>query len=133
MKRFFTLILLFAYLFTSSGASINLHYCMGKLADWSYWDKADRRKCGKCGMEKKTNSCKGCCKDEHKWVKIQDDQKANYISIYLAQLQPAEAVSFPNNFTDQFFNSTVALLAQSNAPPRRCVIAIYKRNCVFRI
>lgn len=84
-------------------------------------------------MEKENSSKRGCCKDEHKWIKIQDDQKANYVSIYLSHLQPAEAVSFPVNLTEQFFANTIALLPQSNAPPRTGDVAIYKRNCVFRI
>jgi hypothetical protein len=34
MKKFITAILAVLYLGTSSGATIHMHYCMGKLAEW---------------------------------------------------------------------------------------------------
>ncbi len=38
MKKVLTTILAFVYLSTSMGATIHLHYCMGKLASWSLID-----------------------------------------------------------------------------------------------
>ena len=111
---------------------MNLHFCKGSLADWSFWNKNEKKTCIKCGMEKKDSSSKGCCKDEHKWIKIQDDQKVNFLSTDFSNLQPAEAVHFYSNQPFYFLNS-VALVSQNNALLRSSVVPIYKYNCVFRI
>src|SRR4051812_34259421 len=66
MKRLVATILAVIYLATSSAASISMHYCMGK----AYNEKgAVKDKCGKCGMKK----AKGCCADEVKVIKVQDN------------------------------------------------------------
>ena len=67
MKKFLTTILALVYLATSTGATIHLHYCMGRLFSWSLVDK-DSKTCGQCGMPKsgKDAHClsfkDGCCK-----------------------------------------------------------------------
>ena len=55
MKKFLTSILAFLYLSTSMGATIHLHYCMGKLASWGLIDH-ERKNCAQCGMIKKTSA-----------------------------------------------------------------------------
>ena len=47
MKKFITAILAVLYLGTSSGATIHMHYCMGKLADWGLGHK-NSKTCGQC-------------------------------------------------------------------------------------
>ena len=80
MKKVLATILAFVYLSTSVGATIHLHYCMGKLASWGLIDH-ESRNCTQCGMVKKTSSGHGlaakmnCCKDEHKQIKTDKDQK----------------------------------------------------------
>jgi hypothetical protein len=80
MKKIVATILAFIYLSTSMGATIHLHYCMGKLASWGLIDH-ESKNCAKCGMLKKTTSAHGinagmnCCKDEHKQIKTDNDQK----------------------------------------------------------
>src|SRR5438034_11541801 len=74
MKKFVVAILALFYLTTSSGATIHLHYCMGKLAEWSF-GHSQSDICSKCGMEKKDNN-NGCCKDEFKQIKLVQDQNA---------------------------------------------------------
>ncbi len=54
MKKVLTTILAFVYLSTSMGATIHLHYCMGKLASWGLIDH-ESKNCTKCGMVKKTS------------------------------------------------------------------------------
>lgn len=50
---------------------------MGELANVSLSDDgvSDKEQCSKCGMEKKKGKENDCCKDEHKFVKT-DDQNA---------------------------------------------------------
>ena len=80
MKKVLVTILAFVYLSSSMGATIHLHYCMGKLASWGLIDH-NSKICAQCGMVKKTSSSQGlsaqmgCCKDEHKQIKTDKDQK----------------------------------------------------------
>ena len=66
---------------TSMGATVHLHYCMGKLFSWSLTDK-DSKNCGHCGMPKSnmgghcTSFKDGCCKDKQAHVQLDKDQKA---------------------------------------------------------
>lgn len=84
MKKFLLLILTFAYLATSSGATIYIHQCMGKTIEWDLKENGSN-KCGNCGMHK--NAANDCCKDHVKVLKVQNDQKLpevlfkKYISI----------------------------------------------------
>ena len=86
MKRGAALILLLLYFATSTGATINFHFCMGAIENISLPGNSEKN-CGKCGMEKKTSPDTGCCKDEGKWIKIKDDQKPNTIHLEIAGLQ----------------------------------------------
>ena len=117
MKKLLTTILAFIYLSTSMGATVHLHYCMGKLASWGLIDHESKH-CAKCGMLKKTTTAHGidagmnCCKDEHKQIKSNQDQKSSpaeffkYISLYpfpvireaAADITPvlSVAIAYPN-------------------------------------
>lgn len=130
MKKLFILILSLVYLTSSVGATVHLHYCMDKLIGWSL-NGAAGNKCDKCGMEKKDS--KGCCKDEHKQVKLQNDQK-------LATIVGANLVSpggIPEHSMNGFqlwqFPSAAACFPLKHSPPDERPVSAYLRNCVFRI
>ena len=80
MKKLLTTILAFVYLSTSMGATIHLHYCMGKLASWGLIDH-ESKNCAQCGMIKKNSATEcmaakmDCCRDENKQIKTDKDQK----------------------------------------------------------
>ncbi len=76
MKKVAIIFLLVIYGFSSIGATVHLHYCMGKFVDWSLTE-AKEDKCDKCGMKGKVK--KGCCKDEHKHFKLKTDQQKGSI------------------------------------------------------
>lgn len=107
---------------------------MGKLAETSLYQQQEDKKCSKCGMVKKKTTKKGCCKDEHKWVKITDDQKSNTSFAY--QFIAFETdLHFINAFQYTVLNnqSVIDLLPPTNAPPPSLGVEVYKRNCVFLI
>jgi hypothetical protein len=132
MKRFFAFILLLIYSVTSIGATVELHYCMGKLSGWTLaLIESHSKECSKCGMEK-THLDKGCCHDESKLLKIQDDQKANYVSLEISKLSVAAPVLIDHTVAYSLPKIN-ELLPQSNAPPRISGVDVYIRNCVFRI
>lgn len=132
MKKFIVTILALIYLGTSTGATINLHYCMGKLAGWGLGHN-ESSTCGKCGMEKTAKKGNGCCKDEHKFVKNTTDQKTAEAGLQIMQFV---ATSLPVSFIEipaAGFTSVTEENPLTNAPPRSYTVAVYIRNCVFLI
>jgi hypothetical protein len=132
MKKFLVTILAFLYISTSTGAIINVHYCMGKLAGWEFGNESSKT-CGKCGMEKSDKKDNGCCKDEHKYIKNEADQKTAGSVFQLIELSAAtHPVSFIE-LTDDVLLSITEENPVSNAPPLNGTVAVYIRNCSFII
>ena len=128
MKNIFIIFFTIVYLGFSSGLAFEIHHCMGEFADLSLVP-AGKKNCGKCGMPKGVN---GCCKDELKFVKLQDSQKlinADYnVSI------PIAFISSRYFLLNQSFQNRQSFGEYNNhSPPdftgtSHCII-----NCVFRI
>lgn len=132
VKKILVAILAFLYISTSVGATVHMHYCMGKLADWGIGHK-EAKTCGKCGMQQSVKKTNDCCKDENKFVKNDTDQKTAEATFQMAQVI---AVALPV----AFFEMTAADISSlteadpiSHAPPQSSGVAVYIRNCVFRI
>lgn len=124
MKKLITAILAVLYLGTSSGATVHLHYCMGKLADWGLRHNKSKT-CPKCGMEKSNKSDNSCCKDEQKFLKDDSAQKLTVINLQMLQLF---SVAIPASFTELpviNFSSVTEENPISHAPPRTHGVAIY--------
>lgn len=132
MKKFLVAILAFIYLGTSTGATIHLHYCMGKLADTGLGINKSKT-CGECGMEKSDEKDNGCCKDELKFVKNDSDQKINEVGIKMMQLA---STAFPVSFIESPLNNIPSVTEEnpiSHAPPRSGGVAVYILNRTFLI
>lgn len=78
MKKIFTSILAVIYLTFNAGATLHLHYCMGEFDGYSLFRSPDK-KCGKCGMEKHSQSSKGCCKDISVCLKATDSHNSSLV------------------------------------------------------
>jgi hypothetical protein len=131
MKKIIVTIFAFLYLAVSSGATVHLHFCMGKLINWELWNKKDNGKCSKCGMAK-SKAKDGCCKDENKLVKIEKDQRVAEAAFSMQLLSVAVSVSFVET-PDVPFLFVTAATPVSNSPPRKSLLAVYIRNCSFLI
>lgn len=133
MKKLLSGFLLILYLGTSSGLTLHTHYCMGRLAGWSLgYELPDI--CGKCGMNKSEGKDKGCCRDEHHVLKTSVDQKTlgSSFSLNLALAATVLPALHPEPVYLHFQDR--ALPAPLNAvPPPLNTVAVYIRNCVFRI
>ncbi len=132
MKKFITAILAVLYLGTSSGATIHMHYCMGKLADWGLGHNKSKT-CGNCGMEKSDKKDNGCCKDEHKFVKNDNDQKTaeSFVTNFALQVIDIPVECFTSS--EILVSSVTEKHPVSHAPPRSSGVAVYIRNCTFLI
>ena len=124
MKNFITAILAVFYLASSSGATIHLHYCMGKLAETGL-SKNKSKSCSKCGMKKSEKSDNGCCKDEHKFFKDNSAQKLADNNLQLLQIFSAAIPATYIELPSINFPSVTEANPISHAPPREQGLAIY--------
>lgn len=130
MKKAGLSILLVCYLAFSSGVLVNFHYCMDRLASTKFF-AAKSEKCGKCGMN--MHRAHGCCRDEVKMVKMEEDQKVNPVVVFeLPSLE--QTASVPSEFLlTSFYNIPVKNHYQDHSPPLLTEQDTYLRNSVFRI
>jgi len=140
MKKVFATILAVLYLSTSMGATLHLHYCMGKLFSWSLNSREDKA-CEQCGMPKSGPGTDGhgalakggCCKDTQTFIKLDKDQKAAESD------HPFVPFSFETlavdyvNLPDRYVSSMVVDHPRSHAPPDPDKVPLFIRNCHFRI
>lgn len=136
MKKVFATILAVIYLSTSMGATIHLHYCMGKLASLTLWH-SEKGGCNTCEA-KKTPACMGekskdCCKDEHKWIKLDKDHKAADATFQSMQLMAVASLPVWIELPQIYTTSLVEEHPLSHAPPRGRQVQLHLLNCNFRI
>ena len=124
----------------SIGATVHLHYCMDKLVAWGFMnEKSNKKACPYCGITKSATDkhcakeSKGCCKDEQKIVKLENDQKVSDAIFQFTQIS-SDAIS--HTFTDYSFKCSSSLTEKfpfTHAPPRTQGVPLFVSNCVFRI
>jgi len=111
VKKLVVILLLIVYSASAIGTTINMHYCMNKISDWSFSSKK-KDKCAKCGM-----SNNGCCKDEKKEIKISSDQqKAEYTQNVKFNLGAIIIHNFTNP-TKNLFSINKPFIAYLHSPP----------------
>jgi hypothetical protein len=84
LKKAISILLLFIFLFSSAGFSINAHYCKGKLQSVNLLFIHKECTCGKKKMPK------DCCKNKTEIVKIKD----NYIPTQIITPSSTEQIVF---------------------------------------
>ena len=138
MKRILVTILAFLYLSTSIGATIHLHYCMGKLVSWNLIDY-ESKSCTTCGMFKETggregySAMKNCCKDEHKEIKTDKDQKVTSAEFQFFKLS-TDATAAPMLTLPSVWVSSITIEnPRANAPPLLNERPLFLLNRNFRI
>ena len=121
----FAVIVYFAF---ACGVLVNFHYCMDRYDSYSLY-KAASDWCPKCHMH---TGDRGCCHDEVKIIKLQDDHQTSSFSFafkdgQLAFITPSEFLSVIS--PDQDIN----LAKTDHSPPLLSQPDIYLQNRVFRI
>ncbi len=123
-------ILLFVYLFATTGIVINSHYCMKKLVSVKLFETSAKQ-CGQCGMEMHDNP--GCCHDDTKYLKlVQDQVKVPGLSFEFSAFKQAPLTnlaawlqSLPVFITKGYY--------LNHSPPLLSEQDIYLQQGVFRI
>ena len=130
MKKSVAIFFLTIYSFTTVGATAHRHYCMNKLVGASLYHGKES-KCEKCGMDKSAN--KGCCKDEHKFIKLEREHyNAQPTTSLLFSFTPIVLTGFYTY--NQFASSSITeTYFASKAPPNVQGQKLYLLNCIFRI
>jgi hypothetical protein len=138
MKKVLATILAFVYLSTSMGATIHLHYCMGKLASWGLIDH-ESKNCARCGMIKKTSGSQhmaakmDCCRDEHKQIKTDKDQKL-FPSEFFKYNNLSQAISLNESALQAVKAFSISIeYPRTNAPPLSDKLPLFILYSNFRL
>jgi hypothetical protein len=132
MKKSIALLSFLCYFAVTSGVVINFHYCMKRLASVHLFETAADQ-CERCGMDTHEYEANGCCRDEVKLVKLEQDQNKLAVAVYdipaleLISITPSEfIVALVKNESGQrhFHNHSPPLLSEQDT---------YLQNNVFRI
>jgi hypothetical protein len=130
MKKFIASIVLVCYFAASCGVIMDFHFCMNKLSSVHLF-KTSVDKCARCGMQ--LHQAQGCCRDEVKVVKMQEDQNKIPVLVYTIP-SIDQLVSIPSEFIIAPFTNTPAQRHFHNhSPPLLSLQDTYLRNGVFRI
>jgi hypothetical protein len=127
MKKLFIIVLMLVYGLSSSGTTINLHYCCGKLEGISFTGDQERN-CNKCNNIK-TNDC---CSDKQVSASITSDQQAVNKWVQLTkQLVGITALQvIYNSFKDYSISDERLARGTPKDPPP---IPLFIQHCTFRI
>ena len=132
MKRTLLIFLAVFYFGISQGATVYLHYCMGKLVQTGM-TKSEGASCDSCGMTSKKANEKSCCKKESKQLKINEAQK---MAPSHFQFEQAPIIVLKSFIWDAGYHALPIQLGKaslSNAPPQWQDIPVFVRNCTYRI
>ena len=129
MKKLVATISVLTYFVMTCGVIVNLHYCMGRVQSMEFYGST-KNFCNKCVMP--LEDSKGCCKEEVKILKLQDDQNKAQISFSIKNI--VTAVTIPSEFIiASVYNENRSSDHNVNPPPLLAKQDTYLQNCVFRI
>ena len=129
MKKALASFVVLFYFIVSCGVVVNLHYCMGSYQSFDLY-ATKSKECGKCGMH--MNDDNGCCKDEVKIIKLQDDQNVAQV-IHAIQGIDATIITTSEFITASIVDLKENLHSNNHSPPLITGQETYLQNCVFRI
>lgn len=130
MKKIAVILLLVIYSSSTVRATVHLHYCMNELVGWSLVHSDKDKKCGKCGMKEKKG---GCCKDEHKQIKITADHQQKNFSVDFSNTFFLGAVPSFFNIPVVLISSIIEIYPTCHAPPDIVNTRLYILHCVYLI
>jgi len=128
MKKLFASFAVTIYFAFACGVIVNYHFCMDRFDSFSLY-KTSTDWCGRCGMH--ISKSHGCCHDELKVIKIQDDHQTSSAGFELKNIQPL--VTTLPDFIAAEVNSDRSVDHLNHSPPLLHGQDAYLQNCVFRI
>ena len=137
MKRALAFLLSFIYLSASMGASIHLHYCMGKLISWEFINH-ESKNCAYCGMPKEGGKTgivfsNKCCSDKQQELKTGSDQQLTPGEFQWVKVLPHISPLYKRTAPEYPGSLVLATHPVTHAPPVSGGQPVFLRNCNFRI
>lgn len=130
MKKIVVAISLMLYLGVSTGIVVNFHYCMDRLASTQIFGH-EAKVCGQCGMH--MDEAMGCCRDEVKVVKMDDDQRVTFADMLVIQAPAILPIDYSNYFYEFLPESIHKGSLKNHSPPLLSEQDTYLQNRVFRL
>jgi len=128
MKKLIASFAVIVYFAFACGVLVNFHYCMDRYDSYSLY-KAQSDWCPKCHMHTGT---RGCCHDEVKIIKLQDDHQTSSLSFSFKDVQLA-VITLPGFLSLIRVKEDIDLAKTDHSPPLLSPPDIYIQNRVFRI
>ena len=129
MKKVLASISVLIYFAMTCGVIVNLHYCMGRVQSFEFYGQ-EKKVCDVCGMSLKNTH--GCCKEEVKILKLQDDQNKSQASYLIKGIDVVATI--PSDFiVASIYKVESFSQFNSHSPPLLTKQDTYLQNCVFRI
>ena len=132
MKRLLVVIFLLAYIGTSTGITLSIHRCMGKLVEVELWQND---KCSSCGADKSSQS-HSCCTTEMQQIKLTVDQSVNQLPV-IKHIPVVIALLFDLSDLFNLYENRQAALPLSDfhfkTPPECSGTERLIQNCTFLI
>jgi hypothetical protein len=126
MKKLFAAILFLVYGLSSSGMTLHLHYCCGKLKNVQLTPVEKKH----CGTTKQHSVSKPCCNEKEISLKLKGDYDA--AKILFAGLQAPVILATIGQSSNFELRHSTSLIPEVFAPPllEKDISSLY---CVFRI
>jgi hypothetical protein len=130
MKNISFFVLLFFYIISSTGLTVNLHFCGGDLSNFSVFSTP--KKCASCGKK----NVAGCCKDLQVKLGNHESQLNNKITTFLSTSvwSAAELPNFSYSFRDLYALTRLDFSKQfTHKPLGKAHLPIYIEVCSYLI
>ena len=127
MKKFIFIFFSFFYLTSTSGISLNVHYCGGKIKHVSFYSSSEKNCCGKKKMNKK------CCKDKVAYFKIKDNHKSNQFAKVTTPSFKFITPTLPTFCFDCYVSPINASIQNNHSPPVLYDNPLYLKHRVLLI
>jgi hypothetical protein len=129
MQRVGLLALAVLYLFTTVGAAVNVHYCMGRVSNVQ-WEGLGQ-KTTTCGAS--DDACSPCCRNELKVFKVSDVHQPS--TAHLLMVRVPALSSLPLSFWQTpLLNACLLPVAVAHPPPPLAShTSLSVQHCQFRI
>ena len=125
MKKTVVFILAFLYLGLTTGLAVDIHYCMGKIADVQIEYPVKEEACNKCKTKMP------CCADHFELVKVNDVHQPAATDFKI-ELPPVQLHTFNDLIAQLSLPLIQNAIENVNSPPL-FLPDINIQNCVFKI
>jgi len=127
-KKLIIVLLIAVYGVSSSGMTVYVHYCCGKLDKIDLSDSNNK----KCPLHFEA-STKGCCDGKQIEIKIKSDHQPEYAVKKVLKQFSINHIAEASTNTASYTLPYPILSYSSTSPPLKCNTSLHKLYCVYLI